>query len=98
MRFKKESEFQSHFIKEIKEMLPGCKVLKNDPNYTQGFPDWTVLYGNKWAVLEIKKDHGASHQPNQDYYVDLLNRMSYSNVVYPENEMEVLNELLRFFK
>ena len=79
-------------------MFPGCVILKNDSNYLQGFPDLLVLYGDKWAALETKNDANARHQPNQEYYVDLLNSMSYSAFIFPENESEVLCEIQRTFQ
>ena len=88
-----ESKFQSQLIRKIKNEFPGCMVLKNDPTYLQGVPDLTVFCGNKWAALEVKKSKNASHRPNQNYYVDKMNRMSYATFVYPENEKEVLAEL-----
>ena len=90
-----ESKFQKLLIDEIKTILPGSIILKNDPNYIQGMPDLTVFHGNKWATLEVKKSETASHQPNQDYYVDIMNKMSFSAFVYPENKEEVLNDLER---
>lgn len=95
---KLEREFQSDLIREIKERFPGCLVMKNDSGYIQGIPDWTVLYKNKWAVLEIKKAENARRQPNQDYYVDKCDGMSFSRFVYPENAEEVLDELYNFFE
>lgn len=89
----KESAFQTKLISEIKELLPGCVVLKNDAGYLQGFPDLTILYNDKWAVLETKRKASASRQPNQEYYVGKLNDMSYASFVYPENKEEVLYEL-----
>jgi len=67
--------------------------MKNDPNYIQGIPDLTVLYKERWATLECKKDGSASKRPNQEYYVNQMNAMSYSSFIFPENEEEVLNEL-----
>lgn len=93
-----ESKFQSQLIRKIKNEFPGCMVLKNDPTYLQGVPDLTVFCGNKWAALEVKKSINASHRPNQNYYVDKMNRMSYATFVYPENEKEVLAELHKKFK
>lgn len=94
----KESKFQHGLITKLKDSFPGCMVLKNDPNYIQGIPDLLVLYGEKWAALECKKDEKANHQPNQDYYVDQLNGMSYARFVCPENEEEVLRELQSTFR
>ena len=95
---KLESKFQKELMDEIREQYPGCVILKNDPGYIQGFPDWTILYKNKWAVLETKRAKNAPKQPNQEYYVNQLNRMSFSRVVYPENKEEVLNELHKAFQ
>ena len=94
----KENKFQSKLIKEIQEKFPGCIVMKNDPTYIQGIPDILVLYKNKWAALECKKNEKAKHQPNQDYYVETMNKMSFSTFVFPENKEEVLDELERSFK
>ncbi len=91
----KESDFQAELIKDIKRLLPGCYVLKNDPNYIQGFPDLLILYKDRWAALECKRSANASHRPNQDYYVAELGRMSYASFIFPENSQEVLNELQR---
>ena len=93
-----ESKFQSQLNRKNKNEFPGCMVLKNDPTYLQGVPDLTVFGGNKWAALEVKKSKNASHRPNQNYYVDKMNRMSYATFVYPENEKEVLAELHKKFK
>lgn len=95
---KLESKFQKELIDEIKREYPGCIVLKNDPDYIQGFPDWTILWKNKWAVLEAKRAKNARKQPNQDHYVEKLDEMSFSRFVYPENKEEVLNELRKTFK
>lgn len=94
-KIRKESDVQADIIDEIKLRLPGCIVMKNDPNYIQGIPDLTVLYKDKWAALEVKKSATASHQPNQDFYVKYMNNMSYASFIYPENQEEVLDELQR---
>lgn len=95
---KLESEFQSKLIKEIKKRFPGSIVTKTDPKQIQGFPDLLVLWKNKWALLECKKSAKASHRPNQDTYVEMLNKMSFSSFIFPENKEEVLNALERSFK
>ena len=95
---KLESRFQKEFIDEVKARYPGCIALKNDSSYIQGFPDWTILHEDKWAVLEMKRKRGAKEQPNQEYYVNKLNSMSFSRFVYPENKDEVLNDMDKLFK
>ena len=95
---KLESKFQKELIDEIKREYPGCIILKNDPDYIQGFPDWTILWEDKWAVLEAKRNKNARKQPNQEHYVEKLDNMSFSRFVYPENKEEVLNELRKTFK
>ena len=92
-----ESRFQADLIRDLKDRFPGCIVLKNDSSYIQGIPDLTIFYEDMWATLECKKNKRASHQPNQDYYVDLMNEMSFSAFIYPENKEEVLDELEDFF-
>ena len=94
----KESKFQSDLISLIKKMFPGAMVMKTDPTYIQGIPDLLILYKNKWCSLEVKKSLNAKHQPNQDYYVDLMNKMSFSRFICPENKDEVLEELKKVFK
>lgn len=94
----KESKFQSLLIKKIKTMFEGCIVMKTDPNYIQGIPDVLILYKDKWASLECKKFASANKQPNQSYFVDIMNKMSFSRFIYPENEKEVLYELQQAFR
>lgn len=89
----KESKFQSALIKELKVIFPGCVVLKNDPTYCQGIPDLLVLYNDRWAMLECKRTSKASHRPNQDYYINKLDNMSYASFICPDNKEEVLDEL-----
>jgi len=94
----KESEFQAKLIKRLKSLFPGCFVLKNDANYIQGIPDLTVLWTNRWAFLECKKEEDAKRQPNQKYYIDKANELSFARFIYPENEEEVLNDLQQAFR
>ena len=92
-----ENRFKTKLISELKELFPGCMVLHLDPNEIQGIPDLLILYKNKWAVLEGKKNANASVRPNQPYYVDLMNNMSFASFIYPENKDEVLDELYLYF-
>ena len=95
---KKESEYQALLIRKLHALFPESLVLKNDANYIQGFPDLLILHKNRWAALETKRTLNSSHRPNQDYYVNLLNEMSYASFISPENEKEVFDELQRTFK
>ena len=94
----KESKFQADLKKELKQMFPGCIVTKLDSGDIQGIPDLLVLYKNKWATLENKRSAGASKRPNQEYYVNKMNEMSFSRFIYPENKEEVLHELQQTFE
>jgi len=94
----RENQFQAQLIVKLKKIFPGCVVLKNDPNYIQGFPDLMVLYHDRWACLECKRGLNAPVRPNQRYYVDQLNEMSFARFISPENEREVLDELQHAFQ
>ncbi len=93
-----ENKFKTKLIHALEVMFPGCIVLHMDANSIQGIPDLLILYGNRWAALEGKRFRNASHRPNQDYYVDLMNRMSFAAFIYPENKEEVLHELQQAFE
>ena len=73
-------------------------MTKLDPDHIQGIPDLLILYKNKWATLECKKSARAKKQANQEYYVGLMNKMSFSRFICPENKEEVLHELQQTFK
>lgn len=90
-----ERTFQNKIVREILDRFPGSIVMKNDSSYIQGIPDLLVLYKDKWAALECKNKKTAHKQPNQKYYVDRMNKMSFSCFIYPENREEVLDELQR---
>lgn len=91
-----ESGFQDQLISELEDMFPGCMVFKMEQ--WQGLPDLLILYEDRWASLESKKGPDASHRPNQDYYVDLMNQMSFSRFIDRTNKKEVLYELQQAFR
>ena len=95
---KLESQFQSKTIKEILAMFPGSYALKNDSSYQQGIPDWTILWKDRWATLEFKRSRDAPTQPNQPYYVETFDKMSFAAFIYPENKEEVLRDLQHAFQ
>lgn len=94
----KESKFQSNLKKELKNMFPGCIITKLDSGDIQGIPDLLILYKNKWATLENKRTAKAHRQPNQEYYVNKMNDMSFSKFIYPENKEEVLTDLKKYLE
>lgn len=95
---KLENSFQADLIKELKAMFPGCIITKLDSGYLQGIPDLLILWNDKWATLECKKARDAKVRPNQPYYVDRMNKMSFSAFIFPENKEDVLSELQQAFK
>lgn len=90
---KLEAQYQAGLIKRLKEKFPGILVLKNDPNWIQGIPDLTLIYHKRWAMLECKRSYNAPHRPNQDYYIEKLNLLSYAAFIYPENEEVIMHDL-----
>ena len=92
-----ENKFQAKLIKELKDTFQDCIVMKNDSSYIQGIPDLIILYRDRWAALEVKKSARANRQPNQEYYVELMDQMSFARFICPENKDEVLDELYLYF-
>lgn len=88
-----ESDYATRLCNDLLEEYPGAVILKNDASYIQGIPDRLILFNDRWGMLETKRERRASRRPNQEYYVDLLNRMSFAAFIDPENEEEVLHEL-----
>ena len=78
-----ESKFKTNLIKELKILFPGCVVTHVTD--IQGFPDLLILYKNMWAALEGKQTSSSHKQPNQSYFVDILNSMSFSKFICPKN-------------
>jgi len=93
-----EAQFQTRLIRKLKQLFPGCEVMKMDAQYQQGFPDLLILWNDKWAVLEVKASANSDVQPNQDFYIKRLDRMAFASYIYPENEKEVLNALQQAFE
>jgi hypothetical protein len=89
----REAQYQAKLAKRLQEMFPGCIILKNDSAYMPGVPDILILYHFKWAMLEVKIGSNAHKRPNQEYYIELLNDMSFASFINPEIEEDVLNDL-----
>lgn len=93
-----ERKYQAELIKKLRTLFPGCVILKNDSSYMQGMLDLILLWETNWAMLEVKASMKSREQPNQRYYADLLNEMSFAAFICPENEEEVLDEIQRQFQ
>jgi len=94
---KRESKFQSEVISDLYDMFPGCLILKNDSSYIQGIPDLLILFNSKWACLECKRSLSEPYRPNQEYYLEVLDDMSFASMICPENKEAVLHDLQRAF-
>jgi hypothetical protein len=94
----KESDFQAKLIKEIKQRFPGCIVLKNDSSYIQGIPDLLILYEENWAALECKRSSSAHRRPNQKYYIEKMDAMSFASFIFPEIKEDVLDDMEHTFE
>jgi hypothetical protein len=88
-----ESRFQARLIKELRVLFPGCIILKNDPEYIDDIPDLLILFGDRWAALECKSSEDADRQPNQGWYIEEMNRMSFAAFIHPGNKEQVLHGL-----
>lgn len=93
-----EAAYQHYLVNKLKDMFPDCYITKNDAGALQGVPDLLILWGNRWAMLEVKVSAKSPVQPNQEYYVDLFSSMSFAAFVYPENEEQVLHDLQSTFR
>lgn len=92
-----ENKFKTNLIKEIRARFSGAIVLHTNPP-PQGIPDLLVLCGGRWAALEGKRENSSSHRPNQDYWIEKMDKMSFARFVSPENKEEVLNAMEQTFK
>lgn len=94
----RESTYQAGLIKILRELFPGCIILKNDSDYQQGIPDLTLLWRDRWAFLEVKPKANAPEEPNQRWFIDQAASMAFGAFIYPENEQEVLDALQQAFR
>lgn len=88
-----EATYQRVLIGRIQQLLPDCFIIKNDASARQGIPDILILWGSRWAMLEVKLSEQAPIQSNQEYYVEMFNDMAFASFIWPENEEEVLHDL-----
>lgn len=93
-----ERDYKPRLHKRIERLLPGCVIIINDEQLFPGIPDTLILYGNRWAMLEVKRSRNSIRRPNQPYWVEEFDHMSFAAFICPENEEEVLHDLQRSLK
>lgn len=94
----RESDYQARLIQDLNDEFPGCFILMNDAGYIQGIPDLLVLFRGGWFALEVKGSARSPIQPNQDWYINRLNEISYAAFIYPENHEVIMNEIRTTFR
>ena len=85
--------YNNVLLPELVVYFPEAEIIRVDPSTNRGKPDYIILNGKRWAALETKRSPTAGIQPNQEYWVNLFNDMSYASFVYPENQKRVIAEL-----
>lgn len=96
-----ERNYQPKLIKRIEKRFFGCVIQKLDTGYQQGIPDLLILWGPHWALLEVKKKKptkASDYEPNQEWFIEHFNKMSFSACIYPENEQEILDAMESAFE
>lgn len=93
-----EREYQAKLVKKIERLIPGCYVRKHDMQ--QGWPDLLILAPGFWAMIETKREEPGPEdfEPNQEWWIEEFDRMSFSACIYPENEQEVLHALSQAYR
>lgn len=94
---KVERAYQPLVIERLRVLFPGCHITKMCAP-PQGVPDLEILYGKAWAKLETKRSINEPFQPNQEYYIDMFNKMSFAAMICPENEDDVFDQLITHFE
>lgn len=92
-----ETEFKKEFLDRVKREFPDCEITRGNSATKQGIPDTFVFYDNAWVALEFKISPDAATRPNQSWYVERFNKMSYATFVYPDNADEVFREIQHTF-
>ena len=94
-----EATFKQQFIDRVKVRLQDIDLdfihLKAPSDRSK--PDLVILGPLTWAALEFKRRKNAKRGPNQDYHVRRMNEKGFARFVYPSNQEEVMEELVRLF-
>lgn len=100
---RREREYQPGLIKRIERLFKqeGETAYVRKVDFQQGWPDLLILAPDFWALLEVKKReprYEDDWEPNQEWWIEEFDGMSFSACIYPENEQEVLHALQQAFR
>lgn len=94
-----ERDYQAGLIDRMERRFPYAYIRKHE--IQQGWPDLLFLAPGFWAILEVKRERPTSpddFEPNQEWWIEEFDDMSFSACIYPENEEEVLHALEQAFR
>lgn len=93
-----ERDYQAALIKRMERRFPEAYIRKHDMQ--QGWPDLLFLAPDFWALLEVKRRTPSADdfEPNQEWWIEEFDNMSFSACIYPENEEDVLNALEQAYR
>jgi hypothetical protein len=100
---RREREYQPGLITRIVRLFRvdfDVTVYVRKIDVQQGWPDLLILAPGFWALLEVKKarPRPSDFEPNQEWWIEEFDEMSFSACIYPENEQEVLHALSQAFR
>lgn len=91
---KLEADTQARFVKRLRKAFERVIILKNDSGYLQGIMDLTVILPGAIIFIEVKPYEEAPYEPNQEYYLDLVQQFGFfSCTLHPGNEEEVFRAI-----
>jgi hypothetical protein len=97
----RESVYQRKLIKKIKGLFPGVYLFVKEAAAIRGIPDIIMCPNGRFVALEVKRslEESKKYSPRnalQDKALaDIRKAGGLAYKIYPENEEEVLNALLR---
>lgn len=100
---RREREYQPGLIERIESLFEdrfGVTVYVRKIDIQQGWPDLLILAPGFWAMLEVKREEPTcadDFEPNQEWWIEEFDEMSFSACIYPDNEQDVLSGLSHAF-
>lgn len=93
-----ERDYKPAMLKRLEKrfaMYGPVRWQHNDPNANgqQGIPDLTVFIGPFWMLLEVKRSEKSKKRPNQDWWIQHWSAVTFTAVIFPENEEEVFRAM-----